>query len=262
MARIRSIKPDFFTSEDIMALTPLARLLYIGTWLDADREGRLAWKPQTLKVRYLPSDDCDVLAVASELVSRRLVVPYGDGLAYIPSFLTHQIINPRESKSKLPEPNESEISRVTDASLRVSDAPSLPSFPSHSLSSPVKADRARVQGSGVFEPGSLPRDHMRHALCGPSMRICLLSWQLEALAKAYNDPANPHGTRAVISQFVEQLESTLKPSSSIGPFSWVEKEFHGYLRTIGRTAPKLEPPKPKGVAQLLEEEAARKASAR
>lgn len=68
MARIRTIKPDFFTSEDIMALSPLARLLYIGTWLEADREGRLTWKPSTLKVRYLPSDACDVKADRKSVV--------------------------------------------------------------------------------------------------------------------------------------------------------------------------------------------------
>ncbi len=29
MARIRTIKPEFFTSEDVVALSPLARLLFI-----------------------------------------------------------------------------------------------------------------------------------------------------------------------------------------------------------------------------------------
>ena len=39
VARIRTIKPDFFTSEDIVVLTPWARLLYIALWCEADREG-------------------------------------------------------------------------------------------------------------------------------------------------------------------------------------------------------------------------------
>ena len=43
MARIRTIKPEFFTSDDICALSPLARLLYVGLWCEADREGRLVW---------------------------------------------------------------------------------------------------------------------------------------------------------------------------------------------------------------------------
>ena len=120
MARIRTIKPEFFTSEDIVALSPLARLLYIATWCEADKEGRLAWKPGTFKLRYLPADNCDINALCAELVSSGLVVLYGDGLAYIPSFGKHQHINPRESASSLPEPDASaRVGTRRDASARV-----------------------------------------------------------------------------------------------------------------------------------------------
>jgi len=37
--RIRSIKPEFWKSETVAALSPLARLLFIGLWNYADREG-------------------------------------------------------------------------------------------------------------------------------------------------------------------------------------------------------------------------------
>jgi len=104
MARIRTIKPEFFTSEDIVSLEPLARLLYIALWCEADREGRLLWKPRTFKMRYLPADDCDVEAICSQLVAAQLVKLYGDGCAWIPKFGQHQHLNPRESVSALPEP--------------------------------------------------------------------------------------------------------------------------------------------------------------
>lgn len=120
MARIRTIKPEFFTSEDICSLTPMARLLYVALWCEADKEGRLVWKPRTFKLRYFPADDCDIDALARELVASRLVVPYGDGLAYIPQFRKHQHINPRESASTLPEPAESDASSTRhDASVTV-----------------------------------------------------------------------------------------------------------------------------------------------
>lgn len=118
MARIRTIKPDFFTSEDIVELEPMARLLYIALWCEADRDGRMAWKPRTFKMRYLPGDDCDIDALCDALVTRGLVCLYGDGLAYIPSFKAHQHINPREGASTFPDPDD-EKSRVTDASSRV-----------------------------------------------------------------------------------------------------------------------------------------------
>ncbi len=104
MARIRTIKPEFFTSDDICALSPLARLLYIGLWCEADREGRLTWTPGVLKRRYLSDDSCDIESLGGELVGRGLVRLYGDGLAWIPSFARHQHVNVREAQSKLPSP--------------------------------------------------------------------------------------------------------------------------------------------------------------
>ncbi len=115
MARIRTIKPEFFTSEDIVALTPLARLFYVSLWCESDREGRLAWRPGTLKMRYLPGDNCDVDILAQELIDAELIVLYevaGKTYAEIPTFKNHQVINNRESESIIP-------ARVADASTRV-----------------------------------------------------------------------------------------------------------------------------------------------
>lgn len=105
MARIRTIKPEFFTSEDVVSLSPLARLLYIALWCEADKEGRLTWKPKTFKMRWLPGDKCDIDSLCGELVKGGVVVLYGDGLAYIPGFAKHQHVNPRESASTLPAPD-------------------------------------------------------------------------------------------------------------------------------------------------------------
>ena len=124
MARIRTIKPEFFTSEDIVSLCPMARLLYIALWCEADREGRMQWKPRTFKIRYFPADDCDIESLCSALTSRNLVKLYGDGLANIPQFQRHQHINPRESQSLLPVPDASGTrgSRVSTRASTVSDA--------------------------------------------------------------------------------------------------------------------------------------------
>lgn len=124
MARIRTIKPEFFTSEDIVGLSPLARLLYIAVWCEADKEGRLAWKPMTFKLRYFPGDNCDIQAMCQEIVDAGLVKLYGEGLAVVPSFKAHQHINPRESDSQLPEPVASTTRqpRVATRQPRDSDA--------------------------------------------------------------------------------------------------------------------------------------------
>jgi hypothetical protein len=120
VSRIRTIKPEFFTSEDIVSLSMAARLLYIALWCEADREGRMAWKPATFKLRYFPGDNCDIHALCAELEARGLVAQYGDGLAYIPAFLDHQHVNPRESASKYPQPSSDakELTRAPRVSTR------------------------------------------------------------------------------------------------------------------------------------------------
>lgn len=105
MARIRTIKPEFFTSEDIVCMSPLARLFYVSLWCESDREGRMEWKPITFKMRYLPGDQCDVNELAKELIARGLIVLYtaeGKQYAEIPTFTEHQVINNREQDSTLP----------------------------------------------------------------------------------------------------------------------------------------------------------------
>lgn len=112
MARIRTIKPEFFTSESVLSVSPLARLFFIGLWCEADREGRLKWKPKTLKFRYLPGDSVDIEKLCAELEEAKMIETYTcDDIDYceIPSFKSHQVINNREKESELP-------SRVNDAS--------------------------------------------------------------------------------------------------------------------------------------------------
>lgn len=120
MARIRTIKPEFFTSSDIIELTPLARLFYISLWCEADREGRLSWNRKTLRFRYFPSEtEKSFNAAVDELIASELVNLYKvDSREYceIPSFLDHQSINNRESESKIP-PKDDDSETFCDASV-------------------------------------------------------------------------------------------------------------------------------------------------
>lgn len=73
MSRIRTIKPEFWTDEDIVEITPLSRLAFIGLWTVADREGRFRWNPRRLKVVVLPYDDIDFSSVLDELEKSGLI---------------------------------------------------------------------------------------------------------------------------------------------------------------------------------------------
>lgn len=105
MARIRTIKPEFFTHSKVTKLPPLARLFYVSLWCEADREGRLKWDADTLKDRYLPRDKCDVEEMGLWLTAAKLIRMYvidGQTYADIPGFREHQVINNREGQSSLP----------------------------------------------------------------------------------------------------------------------------------------------------------------
>jgi hypothetical protein len=125
MARIRTLKPEFFTSHDIVSMTPLARLFYASLWCESDREGRLKWSTKTLKIRYFPVDDCDLDRLAQELIERGNLILYevdGKKYAFLPNFTTHQVINNREAQSFIPplkgrERKGRKGSHVRDATL-------------------------------------------------------------------------------------------------------------------------------------------------
>jgi len=55
--RARNIKPGFFKNEVLGEMHPLGRLLFIGLWCMADRDGRLEDRPKRIKAEVLPYDD-------------------------------------------------------------------------------------------------------------------------------------------------------------------------------------------------------------
>ena len=108
MARTRQIKPEFFKHERLADLSPLHRLLFIGLWTQADREGRLEDRPMRLKIELLPYEKCDVDAMLETLErhSDHLIVRYevsGKRYIKIPHFGKHQNPHPKEVSSELPD---------------------------------------------------------------------------------------------------------------------------------------------------------------
>lgn len=107
MARARNIKPGFFINEDLCDLSPLARLLFIGLWTIADREGRLEDRPKRIRMAILPADDCDVAALLEQLDARGFIVRYAGescGLIQIANWAKHQRPHHTERASTLPGP--------------------------------------------------------------------------------------------------------------------------------------------------------------
>ena len=79
MARIRSIKPEFWSSEQVMECSTNARLLFIGLWNFCDDAGRMPLKARQIKAQILPGDDItseNVLGMVEELSANGLITIY------------------------------------------------------------------------------------------------------------------------------------------------------------------------------------------
>lgn len=107
MARARNIKPGFFTNDLLAEVEPLGRLLFIGLWTIADREGRLEYRPKRIKAELLPYDECDVGELIESLESLNFVSTYNHGdkrFIQVLNFSKHQKPHPNERQSELPQP--------------------------------------------------------------------------------------------------------------------------------------------------------------
>ena len=104
MARARNIKPGFFTNDDLAECEPLARILFVGLWTVADREGRLEDKPRKIKAMVLPYDDADCDKLLAQLHGKNFITRYvvdGNEFIQINNWKKHQkptIIDGDESK--------------------------------------------------------------------------------------------------------------------------------------------------------------------
>lgn len=69
MARIRSIKPEFFTSLTIAGLRCEARMTFIGLWTYADDEGRGVDDARLVRAAVWPLDDRTIAEVETDLAA-------------------------------------------------------------------------------------------------------------------------------------------------------------------------------------------------
>lgn len=124
MARIRTIKPEFFRNYELYQRESDAnrgrtgrqpylnlRTAFAGIITAADRVGRFKWRPAELKLDCLPHDPVDFSEVMAALAGapNPFIVRYEvDGQEYglIPGFLKHQRPRPDEAQSVLPAPPE------------------------------------------------------------------------------------------------------------------------------------------------------------
>lgn len=108
MARIRTIKPDFWTDEKMGRLKRDARLMFIGLLNLADDSGILKALPAYIKGQLFPYDEelrvKEVESWLESLVKARILIPFtyqDEGYYMIRTFRSHQKID-KPTKSKIP----------------------------------------------------------------------------------------------------------------------------------------------------------------
>lgn len=107
MARARGIKPGFFKNEELVELPFEARLLFIGLWTLADREGRTEDRPKRIKMEIFPADSVDVDSLLSQLAATGMLLRYshdGERFLQIVNFVRHQNPHRDERPSTIPAP--------------------------------------------------------------------------------------------------------------------------------------------------------------
>lgn len=156
MARIRSIKPEFWVSEQIAECSPSARLTFIGLWNFCDDRGVHPAKPKTLRAELYAMDDVtsqDVAAWVAELIRVGLVREFtaDDGEIFwcVTGWDRHQKIDRPSFKHPTPPPVVSTTDRrqISEDSTNARRAP------------PPGVDRSGVDRSG--EEGRSPKSRAR-----------------------------------------------------------------------------------------------------
>lgn len=157
MARIRTIKPEFWNSPSTARASAVARLTFIGMWNWADDAGRGTANPKELEGFIFPNDDIEelsggrcrnfrsVLAEVSDAFGVLFYEVHGRPYYAIPSWSDHQR-NERVAQGKHPGPDEA-------------DRPPTSGFPPDGGTSdtfrPPVAELPTTSGPGTGEQGNI-----------------------------------------------------------------------------------------------------------
>ena len=115
MARIRTVKPEFFRHEGLQDLEianpgKYPMMVFSGLWVIADREGRFEWRPRRMKLDVLPFLDFDMEETLCLLEQIGLIQRYvhnGEMFGAVTSWERHQIVGRDEPPSDIPAPDGS-----------------------------------------------------------------------------------------------------------------------------------------------------------
>jgi hypothetical protein len=216
MARIRSIKPEFWTSEQVMECSPNARLLFIGLWNFCDDTGRHPASAKQIKALIFPADDFsadDIRRMLVELSGHDLLSLYTvDGKEYfqITGWHHQKIDRPQAPKYPGPNDDDSPNGRRTLATEGIGE------------------DR---KGEDKTEPSGSDADASQSRIVPIDARTALFHEGLAALSRMTGKPEP--ACRPVLGKWLKQVGddasavlSTIRRAAALQvaePISWIER---------------------------------------
>jgi hypothetical protein len=120
VARSRNIKPGFFLNDELAEVSLAGRLLFIGIWTIADREGRLTYRPRRIKATVFPYDDVDIEHEVADLVARGFLESYmihGQPMLAVCNWHKHQKPHHKEVDSVLGGPEDADSTTENHAQV-------------------------------------------------------------------------------------------------------------------------------------------------
>lgn len=224
MARARNIKPGFFLNDKLAECDISTRLLFIGLWCIADREGRLKDRPKRIKAEVFPYDDIDVEPLLAQLQENGFIIRYTvDEHEYIQvvNFNKHQNPHVKEAESTLPPCPNYEQAPEKHHTCTVLSPDKHSSFPADSL-----IPDSLIPDSGF--PDSL-QDHahvepVKKNKPAQAEKAKIMKAQIE---KAFNEQFWPQYPRKVAKR------EAFKAFEKLFPLKYTPDDCNRVLKNIG-----------------------------
>lgn len=211
MARIRTIKPGFWTDEKLSQLPPLVRMTFLGLISAmADDEGRCKGDVRLVKASIWPlDDDVTVKTIAAHLsqlcTAGRIVLYEVEGARYIQivNWKKHQRIDkPRPSELPAPPASAGNVADDSTKTPRIVQEDSTLDRDKE-VEGSRKGSGAEAEAAGIIPPSCAPPASLLSALGLPDSALALLGM--------FYEPALSEKQRDRYREVVQQLWETLDP---------------------------------------------------
>lgn len=277
MPRIRSIKPEFWTSEAVAAWHPESRLTFLGMWNMAEDNGVGVANPRLLAAQLYPLDDPTEATVRVERALTECsrggqIVLYeaaGKRLYYVTGWDEHQRVN-RPSRCRFARPTGTPADAVTsaDADDDPPDTERAPT-PHDTLTEPAVSPHTGVGGMGEGEGcrGKGERGGGQGALVArPRAAAATMPAELQTVLDAWAESNGGPATRTEKARIVHDARELLDSGTPLdavtdGARHAAAEGWHTITRSVRKRQARARPRLNETVAQRADEWSALKQAA-